>query len=250
MEKNNNTLPIVFIAGILLIAVILVLNQGQTKIINTAAQQQNAVSVSGDASVEVEPDKAEIYVKIETFSESAQDAKDENSRLSDSVRKAMKKQGIKDNDMETTTFYLSPKYKYNRNTGESTLQGYTLTNVIRVTTKDVDDAGKLIDTAVDAGANGVDRVSFGLTKETEKEVSGQALVKAAQLAEDKATSLAKSLKINLGKIISVQESNFNLVRFDYAPMAEAAVAEAKVSTEISPQKVEVTARVALAYEIK
>ena len=186
MEKSQNTLLIVFIAGMILIAVMLVLNQGQTKVINTAAEQQNAITVSGDASVEVEPDKADIYVKIETFSESAQDAKDQNARLSDDVRKALKKQGIKDNDMETTTFYLTPKYKYDGSTGESTLQGYTLTNVIRVTTEDVDNAGKLIDTAVDAGANGIDRVSFGLTKETEKEVSGQALTKAAEVAEGKA----------------------------------------------------------------
>ena len=71
---------------------------------------------------------------------------------------------------------------------------------------------------------------------------------AAKSAKDKASILAKSLGVSLGKVISIQESSFSITPYDYSPMklsAEAAV----VGTEISPQKVEVTAHVALAYEI-
>ncbi len=245
-SSDKNTMLIVFIAGIMLIAVILVLNSGQTKVITT--QGQNAITVSGNAGIETEPDKAEIYVKIETFAESAQDAKDENAEIADNVIKALKRQGIKDKDIETTTFYLAPRYKYDRTKEENVLQGYTLTNVLRVTTEDIEAAGKLIDTAVDNGANGIERVTFGLTKEKEKEVSALALAKASEVAGDKAKSLAVSLKINLGKIISVQESTFSIIPFEYAK-AEMAVA-AEAPTQISPEKVEVTAMVTLAYEIR
>ena len=69
------------------------------------------------------------------------------------------------------------------------------------------------------------------------------------IASDKAASLASSLKINLGKIISVQESSFRFTPYDYAPGAMA-VEESQAGTEISPQKVEVSASVTLAYEIK
>ena len=75
MEKNNGTLMMVFIAGIILISVILVLNQGQTKIINNGSEQQNAITVSGNAQLFVEPDQAEVYVNIETFSDAADKAK-------------------------------------------------------------------------------------------------------------------------------------------------------------------------------
>ena len=245
--KNGSTMRTVFIAGIFLIAAMLVLNS-QPRVINTNQIQQNAVSVSGDSIIETEPDKAEIYVKTETFAEKAQDAKNKNSEISGSVRKALKGYGIKDTDMETSSFSLNPKYRYDPDSGEGILQGYTLTNVIKVTTKDVVNAGKIIDASVDAGANGIDFVRFGLSKEREKEISGQALGEAAKSAKDKASILAKSLGVSLGKVISIQESSFSITPYDYSPMklsAEAAV----VGTEISPQKVEVTAHVALAYEI-
>src|SRR3989338_5456991 len=244
--KNGSAMRIVFIAGIFLIVAVLVLNS-QDRVISTNQFQQNAVSVSADSIVETEPDKAEIYVKIETFAVKAEGAKNENSKISDNVRKALKGYGIKDSDMETSSFFMNPKYRYDPDSGESTLEGYTLTNVIKVTAKDVNNAGRIIDAAVDAGANGIDFVRFGLSKEKEKEISGQALGEAAKSAKDKASILAKSLGVGLGKVISIQESSFSIMPYDYSPMKLSA--EAAVGTEISPQKVEVAAHVALAYEI-
>jgi len=244
-----NLVHVVIIAVIVLIAVILVMNSGQTKIITTGTEQKNAITVSGNAKLEVEPDQAEVYVRIETLSEKANDAKDENARTSDKVIKALKRIGIKDDDIETTSFSLNPRYRYDRNKNENILQGYTATHILKATTDDVDDAGKIIDTAVDNGANSIQSVNFGLSKEKQKEISGEALIRAAQVAKDKAQSLASSLGINLGKVISVQESSFNFVTFD-APRAEFAVAEAKAPTQIVPGNVEVTARVSLSYEIR
>jgi len=245
-----HTLSIIFIAGIILIALILVLNSGQTKIITTGGDQKNAITVSGNANLEVEPDQAEIFVRIETSSESAEDAKDENARISDKVTKALKKEGVRDKDIETVSFSINPEYRYERNTGKNILEGYTASNLLKVTTKDVDNVGKIIDVAVDNGANSIQNVRFGLSKELQKEVSGQALIRAAEVAKDKAESLASSLGVSIGKIISIQESNFNFVTYDYAPRVEALTAEAKAPTEIIPGKVDVSAIVSLSYEIK
>jgi len=249
MERNNNTLMIVFIAGIVLISVILVLNQGETKIVNVGQDQQNTISVSGNAKLEVEPDQVEVYVNIETSALSAEEAKNENSRISDNVMEALKKEGVKDDEIETTSFRISPRYTYDRNKGESILQGYTASNVLKITTKEIDDAGNIIDTAVESGANNIQSVNFGLSKERQKEVSGEALVRAAEVARDKAESLANSLGVNLGKIVAIQESNFDFVPF-VAVRADFAVAESQADTEIVPGKVDVSARVTVAYEIR
>src|SRR3989338_3820607 len=245
METNNNTLMVVFIAGIVLIAVILVLNQGQTKII-TGGEQQNAISVSGNAKLEVEPDQAEVYVMIETSNEKADIAKNENARLSDNVVKALKSEGINDEDIETTSFYLSPRYKWDNDNQEQVLIGYTATNTLKVTTKDVDNAGKVIDTAVDNGANNIQNVNFGLSNEMQKEVFGEALISASRVARDKAESLANSLGVNLGNVVSVQESNFNFISYDYAPRADMMEIAKSVPTQIEPGKVEVNAFVSVA----
>ena len=246
-DQNTNTLLIVFIAGIFLIAVIMVLSLNQTKIINASSQQQNAITVSGNAKLDTEPDMAEIFVRIETFSENAQDAKDENARLSDSVIKALKKEGINDKDVETTSFFLSPRYRYDSDKEENILEGYTLSHVLKVTATNIEAAGKLVDVAVDSGANGIDSVSFTLSKEKQKEISELALGRAAEVAGEKARALASSLKVNLGKIVSVQESSFDFIAYD-APLKAFAVE--KAATQISPENVEVSARVTVSYGIE
>jgi len=244
-----NKVLVIFVAGIILISVILALGSGQTKVI-TGQAQQNAITVSGNAKLEVEPNQAEIYVRVETFSENAKDAKNNNAEISDRVIKALRKIGNKNDDMETTSFRLNPRYDYDRIKGENILRGYTATNVLKVTTEDVDETGEIIDTAVDNGANSIQSVNFGLTKETQKEISGEALIRAAQVAKNKAESLAASLGINLGKVVSIQESSFNFVSFD-APVAEMAVAKAGgAPTEIVPGDVEVRASVTMSYEIR
>ena len=250
MDKKINLLASISLIVIAIAAVIMAFNSGVIKIVNTTEDQRNTITVSGNAELEVEPNQAEIYVRIETFNVKADDAKDENARISDKVMKALKKSGIKNDDIESSSFNLNPRYDYDRNKGESILKGYTATNVLKVTTKDVDNAGKVIDVAVDNGANSIQSVNFGLTKETQKEMSGEALIRAAEVAKDKAESLAASLGINLGKVISVQESSFNFIPFA-APVAEMAVAKADgIETQIVPGNVEVRGSVTMAYEIK
>ena len=76
-------------------AVIMAFNSGVIKIVNTTEDQRNTITVSGNAELEVEPNQAEIYVRIETFNVKADDAKDENARISDKVMKALKNQVLK-----------------------------------------------------------------------------------------------------------------------------------------------------------
>lgn len=245
---KDNTFHWFLSIAILVVIVILLLNSGNTQVV-TSTERKDSISVSGNAQLEVDPDQAEVYVRIETLASSAEATKDDNARISDKVTKALKKEGIKDDDIETTSFSLNPRYKYDRIKNENVLQGYTATHVLKVTTEDIDKAGKIIDTAVKNGANSIQNINFGLTKETQKEMNGEALTRASQQARDKAEALATSLRINLGKIISVQESNFDFVPYA-VPRAEFAVAEAAIDTQINPGKVSVSARVTVAFEIR
>ena len=117
----------------------------------------------------------------------------------------------------------------------------------------VKEVGDLVDTAVGAGANGVDRVSFSLTKELHKEVTGQALDNASLDAQNKAESVSESLDVKLGKICRISESNFFYEPYDYYPrdaeMKEMAGA-VNEATSISPGEVEVKANIAVEYELR
>ena len=156
--------------------------------------------------------------------------------------------GIKTGDIETSNYNLRKKTEWDPDTRKNVDKGYMLTHTLKVTTDDIDKAGKIVDTAVDSGANGVDRISFGLTKETEKEVRAEALEKASLAAKEKAQSITSTLNLRLGKITSIQESNFYYTPYDYAPKAVFAGAEME-ETVVQPQKVDVRSNINLVFEI-
>lgn len=248
--KNNNIFQGIVFIGLIIVIIVFASNSNQTTIVG-GDSERNILSVSGRSELTVEPDKADIFVNIETLSKTAKNSKDENARISDDVRKALTKAGVKKNNIETTQFSINPSYRYDRSKGKSELIGYTVTNILKVTTEDIDTVGEYLDAAVDSGATRINSINFGLTKEKQKDVNGEAMIRASQVAREKAEALATNLGLRLGKVASVSESSFDYVPFvsrTFA-VAEAAVA-APVPTEISPQDITIRATVNVVFEIK
>ncbi len=228
--------------GIGLVTVSILLAVGERQ-----EEHKSTVTVSGNSEITAEPDKAEVYVRIESTEDTAEDAKDENARVSEAVINALKGIGVDTGNIETAQYRLQRKENYNPRTGKLEFEGYTAYHLLKITTKDIDGVGRIIDAAVDAGANGLERVSFGLTKEQERLANDRALKEASEVARDKAASLAASLGVKLGSIVSVAESNTRQIPYTYYPQ----VAEMKsASTEITPQSITVQGHVSLVYEIE
>ena len=197
----KNYLTTILAVGLVIAALLLALNSKSNVIVGQNGLQRNTISVSGTSSLNVDPNKAEIYVKVVTLEKTAQESKNKNSQISQKITDALKRSGVKNNDIETSQFSIYPKYEYeeiienNIRKPKQNLVGYESTNVLKVTTQDLEKAGKLIDVAVDNGANEIERVSFVLTKEKEKEVKQQAMIMASNDAKDKAVALATNLEV-------------------------------------------------------
>lgn len=251
--KKDNYLVTILAVGLVIAAIVLALN---AKTSSLAQEEKSKVSVSGTSSLTVEPNKAEVYVKIYTLEKTAQESKNRNSQASGSVAKALKKEGIKDKDIETSQFFINPKYEYEEISENSqiktkqVLTGYEVVNVLKVTTRDTDNAGRIIDAAIDNGANDIERVSFGLTKEKEKEIKQQVMILASNDAKEKASALASSLGVSLLKPISISESGFYYQPFEFNARGALMEKSAPAETVISPQKIDVSASVSLVYEIR
>ena len=250
MEKGNY-LTTILVAGLVIVAIILASNV-KTGVIQ---EEKNKITVSGASTLTVEPNKAEVYVKIATLEKTAQESKNKNSQISSNAVKALKKEGIKDKDVETSQFSIYPRYEYeevielNLRKSKQILVGYEAVNVLKVTTQDLDKVGKLIDAAVNNGANDIERVAFGLTKEREKDIKQQAMILASDDAKEKAVALAANAGVNLLKPIAISESSFYYQPFEFrGALMEKAVPAAE--TIISPQKLDVSASVQLVYEIR
>ena len=256
MEKQNH-LTIILAVGLVLVALFLALNSKSNIAASNNGLERNTLSVSGTSTLTVEPNKAEIYVKIVTLEKTAQESKNKNSQISSNVIKALKKENVKDKDIETSQFVIYPKYDYqevtenNLRTSKQILLGYEVTNVLKVTTQDLEKVGKLVDVSVGSGANEIESISFGLTKDKEKEIKQQAMIAASDDAKDKAVALVTNLGVTMLKPISISESNFVYQPFNvYSGSAAFAKAAPAAETVINPQKLDVSASVNLVYEIR
>jgi uncharacterized protein len=245
--------------------------------VNQPDTQRNMLTVSGNAQLSVSPDEATVYISVVSDNKTAKLAQENDRVTSDSVMAALKAAGLKAADIETESYYLTKledwevipmpvariepapgasdsSAGYITEKGRYVERGYRLTHTIKATTKQIEGIGDLIDAAVGAGANGVDSVTFGLTKESEKKVRADALVKSVEAAKEKAQSMSQTAGATLGKVSTISEQNFYYTPYEYNTRSNVALDggmySAAPKTIISPQKVEISSSVTLGYELK
>lgn len=231
---------------ILAIAVVVLLLRGTTRVSLDTASQQDTISVSATAKIESQPDKAEVYVKVDTVDGDAQQSQQKNSQISDQVIKNLLLEDVSKKDIETSQYYLDQKIRYGKD-GEQIIDGYETIHVLKITTAQTTEVGKLIDAAIKGGANGISSIVFTLSDEKKAELRNEALANAAAEAKQKATKIADSLGVKLGKLHTASESGLDFRPY-YAPLVAAEKA-ASDPTQVLPQAVEVTATLSAAYSI-
>jgi len=179
--------------------------------IEPCEESKGEISVQGTAQIEIPPDLMSIYLKIMTKDlESAKVAKDQAAKIIDDVLKALKQQGISEDDIETTNFEIEPKYEWEDDEfghSKKVFKGYFVTVTMKVTLKDFDKAGSTIDAAVDSGAL-VDSINFELSYAKRNELKTQVLADAAKDAKLKAEAVVGALGNELRDVKSINVNDY------------------------------------------
>jgi len=214
----------------------------------TAGQEADklppSIRTSGEAMVTAAPDRAQIDVGVTTQANTSQAAAAENAKKLEATLTRLRQALGSNTDIKTTSYTLSPNYRYPREGGEPSITGYTATNIVRITIDDLDLVGKAIDAATQAGANRIQSLRF--TLKDERNVQAQALREAAANARRKADALAAALNLNIIRVLSVVESS----PADF-PVRDVAFARAEsTQTPILPGSIEVRATVSLTVGVR
>jgi len=176
----------------------------------------NVMSVYGQGTLTVKPDRVIISIGIKTENAAVILALTENAQRAEQVIQALKSIGIKDDDIDTSSFSIYPKYDYSD--GKSTVVGYEVEHIFNITVKDVQKAGSIYETAVSNGANIARGIQFQLT--TPDYYYQHALADALRNAQEKATVLARTLGIPFNSIpVKVIEEKIAPVEPLYPPTA-------------------------------
>lgn len=211
----------------------------------------SGISVSGEATVTVTPDRADLTLGLEAQAVTAQAAQRKNTETMEKVLAALEAAGVERKDIRTAGYTLMPLRRWDGKTNREIREGYRSTNLVTVTTEKLDQVGKLADLAVAAGANQVQEIAFTVADRGKgrEEALGQAVARA----RERAGRMARAAGVRLGKVKTMSETTdetrpvYGLGKlaagFDAASRSEAGV-------PVEPGRLRFTTRVQVTFAIR
>ena len=202
------------------------------------------ISVTGE--VNRVPDIAIISAGVVTRSATASGAISDNAARMERVVAALKRAGVADRDIQTSSINLNPDYRYAENQPPK-LVGYQASNNVNVRFRDIRNSGKILDALVAEGANQINGPTLTIDKPDEAldEARQQALANGRARAE----LYARALNRRVVRLISVSESGGYAVP-PPMPMMMEARAQSGADTKILPGEQKVQVSLAMVYELQ
>jgi len=161
------------------------------------------ISVTGEATVSVPPDLAQIDAGVTSEAKTAREASDANNAAMGKVLLALKGAGIDEKDFQTSRLSLQPQTAPNR-TGPNAIVGYRASNRVTIRLRDVTKVASVIDTLVAAGANDIGGINFMVSQASK--LLDEAREQAIADARRKAEIYAKAAGVTLGAPLSISEA--------------------------------------------
>ena len=207
------------------------------------------MTVTGEGKSTAVPDIAKISAGIQDSGPVLTQVQNSVNKKSQSLVSALKKLGIEEKDIKTSSYNIYPQSDYQANPPKIT--GYQVSISYEVTVRNIDKVNGVLTSVTQSGANLVGGVSFDLSDDAKNKALTEARKDAVTKAKDNAESLAKTAGITLGKIINVTESQGSSPR--PVMMTDKAVGiggGSPATPDIQPGTTEINLMVSLSYEIR
>ena len=225
-----------------IISVILVLVLAM--VLGTGALADGArLSVTGTGVVNAQADTAFVVLGVREVSGDVTTVQAAVNEKINAVIESVIEAGADIKDISTQSMSIYPRYNYDL--PDDPIVGYTAENTISIATGDIENAGRFIDAAFEAGVNIFNDIQFSKRDTTAE--GEQALALAVQNARHKAEVLAEAAGMKLGAVVSIQENGRTYDNGGALFAKEAAMDAA--GTVIHAAQLEVTASVTVEYEL-
>jgi uncharacterized protein YggE len=192
------------------------------------------------------PDVAVISAGVVTQAPDAATAMAQNASRMTRVIAALRKAGVADKDMATSSISLSPQYRYTQNE-MPVITGYQASNNLTIRFRDIGKSGAILDVLVKEGANQINGPT--MTVDKPDAALDAARVSAIKAAQTRASLYATALGLKVKRVVSINESQ------DYAPqpmpmMMAARDASAEAKTEVLPGETSIGVTVSVVFELE
>lgn len=208
-------------------------------------QDTSRLTVTGTASVRVPADRVRVQVAVETEAATAEAASRTNATTMNRVLERVRPVAGSEARVETTGYQLSPRYRQAPDREQPPeIAGYRAVNQVVVVLEDVDRTGRVLDAALEAGANRVTGLSF-FASDTET-ARLDALRQATERARAEATAVADALGLVIHSAETIQTSSGGM-----GPVFRAAAMESfqAMDTPVEAGSQSVEASVTITYRL-
>jgi len=216
----------------------------------------SGIWVTGQGTIEIPADVAQVSIGVESRETTVADARQKAADAMESVLEAIKENGVSEDDIVTTNFNIYPQtiwVEVSDSLGrhsEPRITGYTVSNTVQVTVRDIDDLSPVVDTAATAGGDLIRINSIQFTVDDSSAYGEQIRQMAAAEALAKADVYARAMGVTLGPLVYLTEIGSSVPMAASAPMAEMAAMDGGFkSTPISSGDVNLSVTVQAVFAI-
>jgi hypothetical protein len=209
------------------------------------------ISVQGEGTVSVAPDRAVVRFGVVSRAETAEAARSQNADAAARAMNAVRDLDIPERRIRMEALQLQPRREYNPETRQREDKGYEATRQIVVEVDSLDRLPVLVTRVVQEGANRLSGIQYDLSDRDA--IRNDALREAAEAARAKADLLATALGASLGPVQQIREQSFSFPR----PMMRMEAAAMKTADQAAPQpdayaagEIEVSASVQVTFALQ
>ncbi|MBX6331933.1 MAG: SIMPL domain-containing protein [Gemmatimonadaceae bacterium] len=202
------------------------------------------IVTSAQGEARVTPDRATVFIGVETRAATAAQAGAQNARKQAAVIDTLRALGIAKEQISTVGYNVYPQQSFPQPGGDQTpkIVGYNVSNTVRVEVGKLDQLGKLLDAALAKGANAIN--SLELYASNQDDARRAAYAEAVARARADAEALARAAHGHLGDLLEL--STTPTVQpprpYPFAAMAMKSTAETPISAGEQTITVNVMAR--------
>jgi len=215
------------------------------------SKENRTIAITATDKVIVLADVATIHIGFTAYGPDSDSAYATGSRSSNAIVKALTTAGVPNDSIESENQNVSPVQDYQTDKltpAEKVQRKFQVTQSWTVRTN-ANDAAKVLDLAVKAGANQSGQIDWSLKDENAPE--SEAASKALQRARTVAAEMAKGLNTNLGALLyASNETQAEPPRPLMRAMAAAPMAQKVEPLAINPRQIEKTATVYAVFAIE
>ena len=211
-----------------------------------------SISVVGEASAEVAPDRATLRFGVTTERNTAAEAAAENARIVAVLLAELNALGVGDADVQTQIVTLEPVTTEERDTkGKVTLarKFFRARNALAARVKPIDKAGEIITRLISKGANSFDGIDYDFADPAAK--LNELRTGAVRDARTRAEAYAKGVELKLSRVLEIRpvDEPFPIAQPFGAAKGAMAEAAAAPPTPVRPGTQRLTARASVTWAL-